>query len=343
MQRIYFLVLAGFLSAATACSPKYSRSVQYDQALDTATSLAPNYSEINSWAAHPWKKDLSDSLPAIYKKNYKIDSTVDVFFIHPTTLTADKSVEWNANFADASLNTKTDYGSILYQASAFNEYRVFAPRYRQAHVRSYYTADTLRAKKAFDTAYADIKASFQYYLDHYNNGRPFILASHSQGTTHALRLLNEFFVGNYLKNRLVAAYLTGMYLPPENASGITICKDSVQTGCICGWRTFQKGYEPEYVKEEKSSSLITNPLTWTASTAYAPASLNSGSVLKNFDKRYVHLVDAQIRDGVLWISKPRFPGSFLLKMKNYHIADINMFYGNIRENIHTRVSAFWKR
>ena len=39
---------------------------------------------------------------------------------------------------DQSLNAKTDYSTILYQASAFNEYRVFAPRYRQAHLRSYY-------------------------------------------------------------------------------------------------------------------------------------------------------------------------------------------------------------
>ena len=54
----------------------------------------------------------------------------------------------------------------------------------------------------------DVKAAFQYYLEHYNNGRPIIIASHSQGTTHAKRLLKEFFDGTALQHQLVAAYLS---------------------------------------------------------------------------------------------------------------------------------------
>src|SRR5258706_533076 len=85
--------------------------------------------------------------------------------------------------------------------------------YWQAHLRAYYTTDTARALAAFELAYQDIKTAFQYYLDHYNNGRPIIIASHSQGSSHAQRLLKEFFENGPLKNRLVAAYVIGMYIP----------------------------------------------------------------------------------------------------------------------------------
>ena len=133
----------------------------------------------------------SDSVTKTLRKDYQQDQTVDVFFLHPTTLTDQEDDRWNADFQDAKLNAKTDYSSILYQASTFNEYRVFAPRYRQAHIRSYFTTDTTRARQAFDTAYEDIRQAFTYYLKNYNQGRPIVIASHSQGSTHAIRLLKE--------------------------------------------------------------------------------------------------------------------------------------------------------
>lgn len=135
------------------------------------------------------KKDLGDSVPADLQANYKPDSLADVFFIHPTTLTDYNHARWNAEIDDAIINSKTDYSSILYQASVFNEKcRVFAPRYRQAHIRCFFmnTPDT---DSAFEIAYADVKAAFEFYLKIYNNYRPIIIASHSQGTKHAGRLL----------------------------------------------------------------------------------------------------------------------------------------------------------
>ena len=65
-------------------------------------------------------------------------------------------------------------------------------------------------KQALDFAYQDVKAAFEYYLKHYNNGRPIIIASHSQGTWHAESLLHDYFENDStLRKRLVAAYLIG--------------------------------------------------------------------------------------------------------------------------------------
>jgi Protein of unknown function (DUF3089) len=337
--RLLSVVILFLFSAG--CSPKYSSYVS--GYYTTANKQEPDYANLYYWAAHPWKKDPSDSVPKPLRAGYTLDSTADVFFIHPTTFTGLNEEKWNADINDATINAKTDYSTILYQASAFNEYRVFAPRYRQAHIRAYYTTDTAMALQAFDLAYADIKTAFQYYLDHYNNGRPVIIASHSQGSTHAQRLLKDFFENSNLKSRLVVAYIAGMYIPGTYFTDLKMCSDSLQTGCICGWRTFKKGYEPAFIKKEKGSGWVTNPLSWTTTTEYAASTLNKGSVLRNFNQVNYSVTGAQIHEGVLWIGRLHVPGGFLLKMKNFHIGDINIFYLNIREDVKRRVTVFRKQ
>jgi Protein of unknown function (DUF3089) len=339
MHRIQAAVVLFSLILAS-CSPSYTRYISNYKF--KGTSGQPDYSSMDYWAAHPWKKDPSDSVPKPIAKNYMPDSVVDVFFIHPTTLTNNKDARMNADINDAALNAKTDYSSILFQASVFNELRVFAPRYRQAHLRAYYIDDTVAALKAFDTAYSDVKSAFLFYLEHFNNGRPIIIAAHSQGSTHGIRLLKEFFDGTTLANRLVVAYLPGMSIPLDSYSKLQPCADSLQTGCFCGWRTYRRGYEPVFSGNYRQS-YVTNPLTWTTTDAYAPAAANQGAVLRNFNKLYRRVTDAQVHDGILWSKRPQFPGSFLYRVSNYHIGDINLFYLNIRSNIQTRIRAFWKR
>src|SRR4051812_12266936 len=86
--------------------------------------------------------------------------------------------------------------------------------------------------------------------------------------------------------------------------------------------------------------MVTNPLTWKTTDEYAPYSLNKGAVTTTFNRVIHGATDAQIHDGVLWINRPRIPGSIFLNIKNYHIGDINLFYVNIRENLRERVDAF---
>ncbi len=338
---LYFIVLLSL--CISACSQKnYSTKPAYQF---KSTDGKPDYTNLSYWAAHPWKWDTSDSVPKPLQKNDSKDSMVDVFFVHPTTLTSKKNTNSNALIDDAATNSKTDYSAILYQASAFNEQcRVFAPRYRQAHYGNYFTADTLRAKQAFELAYEDVKNAFETYLKYYSNGRPIIIASHSQGTTHAARLLKEFFEGKVLQNKLVCAYIIGMPIPDNYFTAIKPCTDSLGTGCFVTWRTFQKGYEgSEFVKKEIFKAVVTNPLTWSLDSNYAPAGLNHGGVLKNFNKISPAVVDAQVYKNILWSSKPKFFGNFLLRQKNYHIGDINLFYNNIRQNVKTRIGMYWKQ
>ena len=300
----------------------------------------PVYDDLNNWAAHPWKKDKADSIPKELRNKENIDSIADVFFIHPTTYTQKEFTDWNADINNEKLNIETDNSTILYQASVFNKRcRIFAPRYRQAHINAFYTNQD-SAIIYFDLAYDDVKEAFEYYLEHFNNGRPIIIASHSQGTKHAGRLLKEFFENKPLYKNLICAYIIGMPIPENYFSAIPVCKDSSQTGCYVGWRTYKKGYTPDFIKNEKFKSIVVNPLNWKISDEEVSIKKNKGGVLKNFNKIVPHVVDAKINNNILWSCKPDVFGKMFFTAKNFHIGDINLFYMNIRENVDVRIQSY---
>ena len=340
-MRFYFFYTILIVSFAS-CSDKYLAHKSNYQF--KSRDGKPDYSDLNYWAAHPWKWDPSDSIPAPFR-NEPRDSMVDVFFLHPTTYTSKKKMKGqNAEIDDAYTNAKTDYSSLLYQASVFNtQCRVFAPRYRQAHIETFFLKDKEKTAAAFELAYEDLKLSFEYYLKTWNKGNPIIIAAHSQGSLLAERLLKDYFQDKPLKNKLVVAYIIGWPVPKDYFSSLKMCEDSLQNGCLCSWRTLKKGFVPFYLKNEKANSYVTNPLTWTTGNEYASRKMNKGSILTKFNTVYKQTTDAQSNNGLLYVNKPKFPWSFLYFARNYHIADINLYYLNIRENVHQRIGMFWNK
>ena len=341
MRNLFFIILTVvFSSCAQNNYSKYTPLYEKENLSDV-----PDYSQLQFWAAHPDKKDPSDSIPKPLLKNYNPSNKVDVFFIHPTSyLDSTKPSGWNASLKDVKLNIYTDFSSILNQASIFNEVgRVYAPRYRQAHIASYTpsnSADTTKALAAFELAYQDVKASFEYYLAHYNNDRPIIIASHSQGSTHSKRLLKEFFDGQPLSKKLVAAYVVGMAIDPGDYRQLKACDSPSETGCICAWRTYLQDHVPTFVQKEKFRSIVTNPLSWDKLKTVVDRKENKGSVLLSFNKVVPKVADAINHDGLLWTGHPHFLGSFLYQTDNYHIADFNFYYLSIRENAALRARNF---
>ncbi len=326
-----------FIVCLTSCYPKYYTHLR--EYKNEGNNTIPDYAKLNNWAAHPKKIDPADSIPSNLK-NYTKDSSVDVFYIHPTSFTDPKITHLtNADINNDSINAVTDYGSVLFQASAFNsDGKVYAPRYRQAYIGMYYTKDTAKAIAAFDIAYSDVKTAFEYYLKNNNNNRPIVIAAHSQGTDHAKRLLHEFFDDKPLKNQLVIAYLIGMPIKEKEFKNIPVCLDSTKTGCFVTWRTFRTGVE--IPKRSTDKIAVVNPLSWNTDTSYYDFSYNSGGVLFNLNKRILKISDAQIHDNILWINKPKFFGSVFFTQKNYHVVDYNLFYYNIREDVRRRIKYY---
>jgi len=303
---------------------------------------APDFSNMANWAAHPDKADPADRTPCPDAPNRQDIAAIDVFFLYPTTYTGAKARErdWNAAVDDAAVNRKTDSTTILYQASIFNGAgRVFAPRYRQAHLHAFFTKDKKSAAQALDTAYADVRAAFDHYLAHWNQGRPFILAGHSQGARHGMFLVRDRIENTPLEKQLVAAYIVGWPVQQDFFQKIKACETPDDTGCFCSWRTYEREFALKKAYERKV--ICTNPLSWTTQEGvYSPKSMNRGAVLRTFCVTYPELCDAEVYKGVLLCSKPKFPGSIFFRRKNYHVGDLNLYYFNVRENATARAEAF---
>lgn len=336
-MRAYTLIFFG-LCLFCSCSPKIDRSftpIPFDEFEQPA---APDYSNPNSWAALPNRHDAADSVPDGVSEQ-QATAKVDVFFIHPTTFIY-KDSAWNVGIDDPAINAATDNKVMANQASVFNgSGRIYAPRYRQAHLKSYFNVET-GGRDAIEFAYQDVKRAFQYYLEHYNNGRPVIIASHSQGTTHAIWLLREFFDNQPLQKQLVAAYLPGMPVRTDSIPNIPPCTAADDVGCFVSWCTFANGYYPKVYDWWYQGAVTTNPITWQLDSGYNAIDEHQGILYFNYQLKLEQTIAATTANGILWIKKPRVWYRVFLRKKNWHVADYNLFWLNIRENVAHRVERY---
>lgn len=323
---------------------------------------APDYAMPEYWAARPGKPSYADFVPQGVA-NAAGERPVDVFFVHPTGFLNGK--EWNSPLDPNSRTEENTKWMMANQASAFGGCcNIYAPRYREATVFVYLSAPPDIAEKALDFAYADVERAFQYYLEHDNNGRPFIIASHSQGTRQALRLIQNVIDDKPLARRMVAAYLIGHDHVSNSAvamlKSVRVCDSETELGCIIHWATIGEGgkrpvgMDPDLV--------CVNPLTWKRDGARAPASLHKGGVptsgrfsLKLWGDDSAQGVTfeplkapigkhtwAECRDGLLVVADETGSpfGAADFGGKNYHGLDYPLFHMDIRENARVRVAAY---
>ena len=196
-----------------------------------------DYQSSKNWAVIPTK--LSPNIQNSIKDS-SLFKNIDVFYIYPTLLVNDQDKRWNIGIDDTAHRREVLDYAIRFQASAWAEAgRMYAPYYQQAHLRSY---DSLAngGREALLFAYADIKDAFEFYMEHYNNGRGIILAGHSQGSTHVNLLLKDFFDDKPLQKQLVVAYMPGIGLSKNEFSTIPFLTESKEIGGFVTWNTFKK-------------------------------------------------------------------------------------------------------
>ena len=324
-----------------SCKTKYAtKEFKYSDA-----PAVPNYENLESWAAHPSK---TDSVIDVFYTTEKENLKADVFYIYPTLLTDNKNDSWNSDIKDPNQNSVVRNIAIRYQASAWaNAGRIYSPLYRQVHYRSFYEPYTSNGgKKAGEIAYDDIRRAFIFYLEKFNQGRPIIIAGHSQGAYHCKTLLKEFFDGKELQNQLVAAYIPGTRVDINEFNTIHALKDPVDIKGYLSWNTFRINKKPKKGKHPahfswKKNQFVTNPIKWDESRS---GSIDEHKGLLFYDQKiYPNSVKILIYDGLLWSSVPKgIKGSLLLKLiKNYHFGDVNLFWKDISENAKKRVESFY--
>ena len=316
-----------------------------------------NYTLADSWIARPdLERDPSRWLPegAITEK---IAEPAALFFIHPTTyLDRDR---WNAPLDHRDSQERAAL-FVRSQASAFNKVAdAWAPKYRQAA----YGAFLLKsedANQALDLAYGDVARAFDAFIADVDANRPVILAGHSQGSLHLLRLLAAR--KDRLKGRLVAAYVVGWPVGVQSdlpATGLQPCARPDQAACVLSWQSFAEPANSSLVtgswagtrgltgiKRRQDDMLCVDPVSGTQGGRSAPRD-NAGTLVPSADLASATLsegqVDSRCDKGFLKIggAVPAM-GPYVLPGNNYHVYDYALFWGAVRRDATRRLAA-WRR
>lgn len=295
-----------------------------------------DYSLKENWAVLP------GAYPSHLKERIQDSSLlnqVDVFYVYPTLMLDKKDERWNAELTDLEQQDKVLNSAVKYQASAWVEAgRMFVPYYRQAHIRSYYQLDS-GGREALLYAYSDVKNAFQYYLDHFNQGRPIILAGHSQGSTHLNMLIHDFFDDKPLRAKLIAAYIPGIGIYKNEFKTIPLMNSPSQTGGFVTWNTFKKNVDQDAYRRWYKGKAVVNPVNWQTAGS-ARKDQHMGFLYSN-DALFCQCFETNVIDGAIWISRPcSYLGLVSWTMKNLHMGDVNLFWKDIHENAKLRARTY---
>ena len=302
----------------------------------------PDYSKASCWYKIP-----------------EITRCVDTFFVYPTEYLGinvgdpDYAPLDNPEMLEGVKNIDHKYMASAYEEST----NLFMPYYRQAGFRlegdAWKKTGDIRAALA-GIPYDDITAALDYYFENYNNGRPFILAGHSQGSAICTLVLKNYFKTHpeYYR-RMVAAYIIGFSVTKDELKAnphLKFATGERDTGVIVSWNT--EG--PRNVKENAPNAatlpnaISINPLNWKLDDTYAPASENLGSLVPNEETGETRIgdlgADAQVApDRGVIVTNAKFAPMEMTELfgpQSFHNGDYTFFYNNLKDNVAKRIAAF---
>lgn len=298
-----------------------------------------DYSKADSWAFLADTSTAGDDAPA------------DVFFISPTACLGRYEpyyLDLSNTQERAALRKVIRMEKGIYDARS----RFFAPYYRQAGFEVY-SFDKAFREECIEEAHQDIEDAFDYYMEHYNEGRPFIIAGFSQGADHVLRLLKARTGDMRIARQLIAAYAIGWVITEKEMRKypqLRFAGRADDTGVIVAFNSEAEGVHDSPILPRGIHALAINPLNWRTDGTVADRSLNKGACFVSPDgtveSEYPALTGAYIdtERGALKctdISPKRFPGK-LYDDGIFHIYDYRFFYRNLQENVNVRIEAYLK-
>ncbi len=280
------------------------------------------------------------------------DFDADVFYLYPTSWSREEGEPYYCQIDNESLRASAPF-SYKAQATAFETTaNVYAPFYRQVDAL-WILADSLEeGQKYFNgIPYTDAVAAFEYYLKHYNNGKPFILVGHSQGASVTYSILKYYMEEHPdVYERMIAAYVIGYSVTEQELQEfphLKFAEGADDTGVIVSWNTEAPGTEVNPLLFEGAISI--NPISWTRDEEPASQEQNLGSLiaLRNVgtiteENNFADATVNKERGSVICTSvdlETYAPGG-MFPRGVYHIHDIGFYYQNIRENAKTRIEAY---
>ena len=327
---------------------------------DVPLPQGATYGQPALWIARP---DIANNpslwLPTGVRRGSNMPPRASVFFVHPTSFTERSG--WNAPLDHGESRRLADL-FVRSQASAFNTVgQVWAPRYRQATFGAFLTNNE-DARQALELAYRDVAAAWEEFLRQAPADRPIILAAHSQGSMHLLRLLQERIGNGPAATRVVAVYLVGWPVSLTAdlpALPFPACQSAEQARCVLSWMSYAEPADSSQILDvwdetsgprgprRGSDLLCTNPLTG-ARGGEAGADRNAGTLIPNGEMTEATLRPGAVAArcgprGILLIGdRDGLPemGPYALPGNNFHVYDYALFWANVRADAERRLAAY---
>ena len=347
MKKILSMALALVMALSLAGCGGNTAENSTEKTAEKTVKNTPDYSQKSSWYQIP-----------------KITKDVDTFYILATEYMG--FGEGDSNYAAMDEPEMVEGAPIQYamNASAFEDStNVFLPFYRQSSLK--YAGEVWRRDGNGDAAllgtpYEDITAALDYYFENYNNGRPFILASHSQGSAISKLVLKKYFKEHpEYYDRMVAAYVIGFAVTKDDLAAnphLKFASGETDAGVIISWNTEGKKNIEENVTTCVlfPNAISINPLNWKLDGTYAPASENLGSLVLNEEQTKFEIgdvgADAQVipERGVILTNAQIAPmppelaavATEFFGPDGRHESDYTFYYNNIKANVAKRIETF---
>ncbi len=232
-----------FLAAAIATSAPLSA-----QPADTA----PDYSKDSSWLCLPGRSDVCSTplsttelkatgYGARGQNSIAKDPPIDCFYVYPT-VSNDPGLNSDLNVQEERAVTQTQFARFA------SVCRTFSPIYRQMTIGAIAAyAAGVDITQAGAIAYGDVAAAWRNYIATKNEGRPFVLIGHSQGSLMLQQLISREIENHpTLAARMKLAIIPGfdVLVPQGKLVGgtfkkIPLCSREGESGCVMSWTSFR--------------------------------------------------------------------------------------------------------
>lgn len=325
MKRIFTILLSFILS--------------YSGSSFAAEVQITNYADYSNWLSIPVKTQYA----------------ADVFYIYPTVCSTTAGTKLCA--VDDPQMKNAAKNVIRRQAAAFDTIaNIYAPFYTQYNFKAFAYSNYEKIQK--DTAaniqgLSDIYGALDYYFKNLNQGRPFILASHSQGSAIMLVVLSDYMKKHpeYYKN-MIAAYVIGYPVTKEYLKcnpHLKFAKKSDDTGVIISYDVQAPDKSGINVLQAENQ-LVINPINWKRTQRLAKSKDNLGSLDdKTFTITTPGIADAKINKklGVV-ICSTADAVTYEIKLPelfgrgSFHGQDFQFYFLNLRQNAKDRIDKFLK-
>lgn len=276
----------------------------------------------------------------------------DLFLICPTV---DMGEDGEYNMSMDDTKTKESFvGALNMERGIYeNSATMYAPYYRQMTFPAYSLSDE-EMKPYLETAYRDVAAAFEYYIENCNNDRPIIMAGFSQGSQLLLMLLEEYFDDSEYQEKLVAAYCIGWRITEEDLAQyphLKMAQGENDTGVIISFNSEAEGIDESLIVPKGVKTLGINPLNWKTDSTPADKSLNSGACFTRYSgeikKELAQLTGAYLDEsrGTLRVTdvSPSDYSNSLFPEGVYHLYDYQFFYRNLQENVAVRLASYLQK